>query len=188
MTMSEASSHQNARSSASVSETTDDTNATVIASAISSIIAGLAVAGFVDTAGQEWPAAVEEDDGAEHRCDPLRSGKGKLVVEPVLDLLGEDEDRNRKGEVAPERDAEHVGVTGMTTASAVTGVLVRATGAAGSVSVVGVLVDARDGVACRCRLSRGGAAVGHDIASSWSFMVPSAGQTVLGVSRLLLLV
>jgi hypothetical protein len=40
MTMSEASSHQNVRSNALVSDTTDEANATVIASAISSIMPG----------------------------------------------------------------------------------------------------------------------------------------------------
>ena len=138
ITISEASSHQNSRSSASVSETTDETNATVIASAISSIMPGWRLRASSMPPVRNGRPPYEVDDGAEHGCDPLRSRERPVVVEPFLDLFGEHEDGNRECEVAPERDPEHVGVARMTATTVV------------ALFVVAVIVVSRvvDTVAC----------------------------------------
>ena len=66
---------------------------------------------------QEDGAAVEEDDRAEDRGDRVAAGKGRhREVEPVLDHVAVEHDRDREQQREPEAAAEHL--------DAVAGVLV----------------------------------------------------------------
>lgn len=52
---------------------------------------------------QQDQPAVEEEDGAEQRVDPLHAGEAdRLVAEPRLNLLAEVEDEDRQDEGEPE--------------------------------------------------------------------------------------
>ncbi len=60
---------------------------------------------------QEDPAAVEEDDGAQHGGDPFRTRERWCpVAEPVLDLAAPDHDGDRQQQHDPELALEHLRV------------------------------------------------------------------------------
>ena len=72
--------------------------------------AGRAVAHLADAADQERPAAVEEDDRAEHRADPRDAGEVQRVAEPVHDHLAGRDDRHGQRQAQPELAPEHLRV------------------------------------------------------------------------------
>ena len=69
----------------------------------------LAGADLGDRPGEEWPTAVEEDDGAENGRDPRRTG-GQRVAEDVGEHRAEADDRKREQQAPPEPVAELGGV------------------------------------------------------------------------------
>ncbi len=90
--------------------------------------AGLALLQLIPPSLQEDPAAVDEDNGAENRRDPIAAGELRQgEVEPVLDHLAEEDDRDREDQRDPEFPAEErlmagmPSVTGMRIVTAVTG-------------------------------------------------------------------
>ena len=72
--------------------------------------AGPAIGQLAGGAPDEHPAAVGEDERAEHGGDPARRGRAapRLVAEPVLDHRRPDDGGDRQQERAPELAAEHL--------------------------------------------------------------------------------
>ncbi len=81
---------------------------------------GLAILRLLHRSLQKRRTSIDEKNGAENRSDPGRPGKGRSrVSEPLLDRLGEEDDRKSQRQRQPEAVSEHV--------NAVAGVLVVAT-------------------------------------------------------------
>ncbi len=78
---------------------------------------------FRNTAGEEGPAAVEVDDGAQDRGNPLDPGElGNLVAEQVGEHRAEVDHGNGEHQADPEHLAEHGGVIAVATMSAMSAV------------------------------------------------------------------
>ncbi len=73
----------------------------------------LASSDLGDRAGQERPAAVEEEDGAEDGRDPRRPGR-EVVAEQIAEHVAEPDDRDREQQAPPETSPEHRDVVAVT--------------------------------------------------------------------------
>ncbi len=75
-------------------------------------------AGLTQSAGEERPTAVEEDDGAEPGTHQSVAGELQVVAEPVLDHVGGRHDGHAEQQAPPEAAAEHRHVVAVATAVA----------------------------------------------------------------------
>ena len=75
---------------------------------------GLPGSDLGDRAGQERPAAVEEEDGAEDGRDPRRARR-EVVTEQVTEHVAEPHDRDREQQAPPEARPEHRDVVAVPT-------------------------------------------------------------------------
>src|SRR5436190_13704525 len=87
--------------------------------------AGLAAPNLVDRAGEERPAAPEEDDRAAHRRHDPHTGERQFVTEPLHDHARRRDGRDREEQTPPEPAPKHRRVIAMRMVIAVVAVVIH---------------------------------------------------------------